>query len=462
MRPSPSQNVRTGVRSGTGCASAGRSPNTTRWLLPRWRHGALRIYLATIRKWRSLDPASATNAQLWAGIRAMSLADARYWYRHGVWNAFALARGTEYALANFLAEHAPREFTTGQFLSGLPSPALDAQVMLWRIARDIRGSPSLERLAVTTPVQRLLGALRATPEAESICRAIEDYLDHHGHQIYTLDFAEPSQAEQPGEIMRNLHALILQADYDPDARQRELALRRSQALDAVVAHFSRPQRRRFLKLLRRARRYYPAREQAMFHMGRAWTVLRPLALELGRRLVNSGTLGAAHDIFFLETAEIARSIRALGVDAGMPAYRDLARRRRSLREARRHLSPPPEVPGPPPWARRPESEESEHDDVLTGSAVSPGKVTGVASVILTATDFAKMRPDTILVCPTTTPAWTLLFPKAAGLVTDIGGILAHGSIVAREYGIRPSSASRMPPDGSPTVSASRWTATWAR
>ena len=403
--------------------------------VPRWRYRALPVYLATIRTWRSLDPASATNAQLWAGIRAMSLADARYWYRHGVWNAFALARGTEYTLADFLGEHAPGVFTTGQFLSGLPSPAFDGQVMLWRIACDIRANPLLERLAVTTPVQRLLGALRATPEAAAVCRAIGDYLDCHGHQIYTLDFAEPVQSEQPVEIMRSLQALVLQADYDPRERQRELAGQRKRALDAARAHFSGRQRRRFLTLLRRARRCYPSRERAMFHMGRAWTVLRPLALELGRRLVDAGTLGAPDDVFFLEAAEIARSIRALRVGEGMPGYRDLARHRRSLREARRRLSPPPEVPGPPPWASRPESDELEDDAVLTGSAVSPGKVSAAASLILTAADFAKMRPDTVLVCPTTTPAWTPLFPKAAGLVTDIGGILAHGSIVAREYGI---------------------------
>jgi pyruvate,water dikinase len=46
-----------------------------------------------------------------------------------------------------------------------------------------------------------------------------------------------------------------------------------------------------------------------------------------------------------------------------------------------------------------------------------------------------MEPGTILVCPTTTPAWTPLFSQARGLVTDVGGILAHGSIVAREYDI---------------------------
>lgn len=50
-------------------------------------------------------------------------------------------------------------------------------------------------------------------------------------------------------------------------------------------------------------------------------------------------------------------------------------------------------------------------------------------------EFDKMKPGSILVCPLTTPAWTQLFPHAIGLVTDIGSILAHGSIVAREYGI---------------------------
>ena len=73
--------------------------------------------------------------------------------------------------------------------------------------------------------------------------------------------------------------------------------------------------------------------------------------------------------------------------------------------------------------------------ILDGYAVSPGTVTAPASLIRSPEDFDKMVPDTILVCTTTTPAWTPLFAQARGLVTDIGGALAHGSIVAREYGI---------------------------
>jgi pyruvate,water dikinase len=73
--------------------------------------------------------------------------------------------------------------------------------------------------------------------------------------------------------------------------------------------------------------------------------------------------------------------------------------------------------------------------VLHGFAVSPGRVTGPACVIVSPSDVGRMLPDAILVCPTTTPAWTPLFAQARGLVTDIGGVAAHGSIVAREYGI---------------------------
>ncbi|MYD97021.1 MAG: hypothetical protein F4X98_06500 [Gammaproteobacteria bacterium] len=402
----------------------------------RWRYGALPVYLGTIRRWRRLAPAVATNAQLWAGIRAMSMAEARYWYRHGVWSAFSMSRGTEYELANYLNEHAPGRFTSGQFLTGLDSPAFDAQLMLWRIACDIRRDPALHALVVATPPRRLAEVFGSAPEAGPVRQAVERYIDCHGHQIFTLDFAEPCEAEQPEELMHTLHGLVLDEHYDPVARQRRLAESRRAAVLAASAHFTQRQRSRFRKLLRRARRHYPNRERAMFHMGKAWAVLRPQARELGRRLVKAGTLADAEDIYFLTTDEVARALRALKIGEGIPGYRRLAIDRRALRESRKRLAPPVEVPGPPPWAQSAAVAESDPgSSILKGSAVSPGKVTAEASLVLSAMDFAKMRPGTILVCPTTTPAWTQLFPKAVGLVTDIGGILAHGSIVAREYGI---------------------------
>ena len=72
---------------------------------------------------------------------------------------------------------------------------------------------------------------------------------------------------------------------------------------------------------------------------------------------------------------------------------------------------------------------------LKGVPASPGSVTGSACVVHGPEDFSQMKAGDILVAPLTTPAWTPLFARAAAIVTDVGGPLSHGSIVAREYGI---------------------------
>ena len=74
-------------------------------------------------------------------------------------------------------------------------------------------------------------------------------------------------------------------------------------------------------------------------------------------------------------------------------------------------------------------------NTIKGVAASPGSVTAPACVITSPQDFSKMNDGEVLVAPLTTPAWTPLFARAAAVVTDIGGPLSHGSIVAREYGI---------------------------
>jgi pyruvate,water dikinase len=75
------------------------------------------------------------------------------------------------------------------------------------------------------------------------------------------------------------------------------------------------------------------------------------------------------------------------------------------------------------------------DGTLKGVSASPGTVTAPARVMHGPEDFGKMRTGDVLVASITTPAWTPLFARAAAVVTDVGGPLSHGSIVAREYGI---------------------------
>lgn len=410
------------------------------WLfwIPEWRHIALPKYLRTIERWNQLDTSTATVEELWRGIKALSLADARYWYRGGVWNAFSLTRGTEFALDKFLEEHGDGRFSTGLLLSGLPSPAFEANRSLWYIAETIRTKSSLFEDLVTIPPHQWVVQLGTRPQGIDVAAMLDEHIRTYGHRIFTLDFVEPSEGEETEQLGRTLQSLVLRSDYDPEEAQLNLDSRRMEMLLEARRTFRVMRRLKFEWLHWRARFYYPNREAAMSHLGRAWTVLRPFASELGRRFAERGTLTDPTDIYFLTADELGRAIRTHLADDVLPEYRALTQQRRQLRESRKRLDPPMHIGKPPFWLKdRIEAEERERPpaDMLTGSAVSPGTVTAPASLILSTDEFKSMRANTILVCPTTTPAWTQLFPQAVGLVTDIGGMLAHGSIVAREYGI---------------------------
>ena len=178
----------------------------------------------------------------------------------------------------------------------------------------------------------------------------------------------------------------------------------------------------------------------MFYLYKAWPVLRPLALELGRRLADRGAISAPDDIFYLVTDELNKAIEARKQGKALPEYVQLTAERRELREARKRLHPPGTVPfdaSEDPSVKFKETQfvNDPSSNTLRGVPVSPGTVTSEASLITSPAQFDQMQPDSILVCPMTNPAWTPLFAHAAGLVTDMGGILGHGSIVAREYGI---------------------------
>jgi rifampicin phosphotransferase len=165
-----------------------------------------------------------------------------------------------------------------------------------------------------------------------------------------------------------------------------------------------------------------------------------MAHELGSRLVSAGTLERAGDVYYLLSTEITSAINARKKGEPMPDLRQKAIERKELREARKRLSPPERIVPVPPDGEAQVGNQSlaqgeNPDNVEQGTAVSPGKVTAEVSVICSPAEFDQMIPNSILVCPFTTPAWTQLFSHAVGLVTDIGSITSHGSIIAREYGI---------------------------
>jgi pyruvate,water dikinase len=427
-------------------AAIGRAiPALFRIGVPLWRDRELPLYLKTVQQWKALDPASLSDDRLLEGVRELARADARYWFAVAL--AIGTAKVTDSLLDTFLSRAAPdRHLTSGRFLQALTARGLDSEVALEHVADLVRGSAELRRLVAGTSPDRLREALAATPDGEPVLEALDAYFEQFGHLIYSLDFAVPTQVDDPLPVLVTLRALVERPPRDADARLADLARQRDALTRETWRSFGPINRRLFRLLLGWARRFAPYREAALFYVGGAWPTLRRLALELGRRLTEAGLLEQPDDVFYLNAPELDEAITARAATTPSTARTDLAslaRQRRDLREARKRLVPPPAVPadyrfkvGPLDLSSR-ESVRRNTDDgtTLSGFAVSPGRVTAKASVILSPADFGQMQPGTVLVCPTTTPAWTPLFSQARALVTDIGGILAHGSIVAREYGI---------------------------
>ena len=404
--------------------------------LVTWKKQQLPDYLARIERWRERDHATLTSENLLAGIKSLTRTEARYW--HALRSVIGTAKQTDGRFHTFLEKNAPNEgLISGSFLSGFASKTLDAETELRRIVERIRTNRALYELTIITPTARLLRTLKQHPEGRRVREAIDKYLDRYGRQVFNLDFVEPTLAEVPSPFIERLKALVVDPGFDLATRQKDVTRDRRSKWRHAMKFFRGTHRIEFLRHYWTARVNYPAREEALFYMGLAWSTLRPLALELGSRLCDIGVLNQPDDVFYLTSGELSAAIKAKANSSTSPELKDLSNKRRKLRRQRFRMNQPSAIPplknDKSAYATIRQNEDGKNG--LRGFAVSPGRATGIASVIMSPDDFDQMLPGSILVCPLTTPAWTQLFPHATGLVTDIGSILAHGSIVAREYGI---------------------------
>ncbi len=405
-----------------------------------WKEKALPDLLATVEEWRNLDYKTASDEELLRGIRELATAGGMYWSSNAS-HTFGVAKSTDDQLQTFLRENLPdHNFTSGHFLSGFKSRTLEANEHMFKIAKLIQANKELFELVVTTPPKRLMQTLQNHPKSGPVIKAIEDYLNIYGHLGFSLDFVEPLPIEDPSGLVGTLKTMVTAKNYNPEKHGIDATRKREQAIQKIEQLLDGLQYWQFRYRNWFTHRFYFIREEVMFYLTSGWPVLRLFALELGRRLVDVGTITAPDDVFYMVTEELTKATNAREENRAIPEYQQLTFERRELREARKRLHPPgtiPEVASNNPGVAFKETQvkNDPNSDILRGIPVSPGTVTSPASLIKSPVEFDKMQPDSTLVCPMTNPAWTPLFAHATGLVTDMGGILGHGSIVAREYGI---------------------------
>ncbi len=267
------------------------------------------------------------------------------------------------------------------------------------------------------------------------------HLDEFGHMIYSLDFSNPVLSDDPSPALDTLKLFVAGGGTDPHARQAEAASRREAATEEMAGGLRGWRLRLFRRSLARAQRYAPLREDGLADIGLAYPLLRQMLLTLGVRLVDGGMIEVEKDIFWLTEDEIQAAADQLDDEGVVERWTgEMITHRKAVWMAAREVSPPVMLPriridkGSPMWLTRLLGRKKAAA-TLKGVGASSGTVTGPALVVHGPEDFGRFTIGEILVAPLTTPAWTPLFARAAGIVTDVGGPLSHGSIVAREYGI---------------------------
>jgi rifampicin phosphotransferase len=331
---------------------------------------------------------------------------------------------------------------------------------------DVSAEPGRELLALASRFAADAAALRALEEAggdvlarlqeasPELSDAFRAYLDRYGHRTAGYDPGDPTLFERPALLASLLRDRINAGDRErrDGGQMSEDALARAHV---TLAQRSDDDRDRFERTLETARRVYGNREDNIFWLdNQPCAFLRYTAVEIGRRLTDRGLLAGASDAVFLEETELRRAL----VASAQEDLRALVTRRKAERAwVAAHPGPvsygtdpgpPPDLSPLPPALRRvntaalrwtellfaPEKTPAGQAE-LAGVPGSPGRYTGAVRLIRDEADFPKLRPGDVLVCPITSPAWSVLFVQAGAVVTDGGGVLAHTAVIAREYGV---------------------------
>ena len=332
------------------------------------------------------------------------------------------------------------------YLLGYDSLPIHADKSLYDLAQRVRDQAGLAAYVAATPAAQLAADLEREPAPAGVEPAdwqawqegFSTHLQRYGHTIYDLDFANPVPADDPAPVLEALKLYVKRQGVNPHERQRAAAERREEATQAMLDRLGGLRLKLFGKCLAPAQRYAPWREDALADVGLGYPLLRAMLRELGGRLVAGGAIDQPDDIYWLEQDEVEQAATRLEEGRDLEYRGERVVQRRAAWAAANQLTPPRSLPQRqvPGLAKlKAALSRGREEEVLKGVAASPGSVTAPARVLSGPEDFAEMRAGDVLVAAITTPAWTPLFVRAAAIVTDVGGPLSHGSIVAREYGI---------------------------
>ncbi len=329
---------------------------------------------------------------------------------------------------------------------GLPNNVTtEMDLVLWTVAQVIQADPESATRFAADDASSLAAAYQARTLPLPSQAALMAFMDRYGMRgLAEIDLGRPRWREDPAHVMQVVQSYVQidEPDLAPDVVFRRGAAAAETAIDRLAAAMPNPAQARLARLLAsRMRALAGLRETPKFTIVRVMGIVRRMMLQSGQELVAAGVLARPGDIFFLRLEELQALAAENGERGAMndewgqgEGWRALAAQRRRTYDRELLRRQIPRILLSDGRAFYEGLGADSGDGTLTGSPVSPGVVEGIVHVVFDPRG-AQLAPGEILVCPGTDPSWTPLFLTAGGLVMEVGGLMTHGSVVAREYGI---------------------------
>ena len=277
-----------------------------------------------------------------------------------------------------------------------------------------------------------LAKLEGGPEARDAIRA---YLDTYGMRcVGEIDITRPRWSEHPTALVPVILGNI--KSFEPGEAKRRFGRGEQEAQEKELEVLERlralPDGDRKAdetkRMIDRVRTFIGYREYPKYGMVNRYFIYKQAMLREADRLVQAQVVRDREDIFFLTFAELHEAVRTNQVDE------ELIQQRKNAFASYHSLTPPRVLTSD---GEAVAGSYRRHDlpaGALVGLAVSGGTIEGRGRVILDMAD-ADLEEGDILVTAYTDPSWSPLFVAIKGLVTEVGGLMTHGAVIAREYGL---------------------------
>lgn len=304
-------------------------------------------------------------------------------------------------------------------------------IALSEMASTIHSHPELEAAVRTVNCHaELLTRIKGLQGADRIISCWDEFMERHGHHsIGEFEFYTPRWSETPDYVLSLLKDYVEGIDTLEDYHRRAADCRKLTE-DCRTRLVNPVKRMIFDFFLNRAARALTLRERYKSETIRQIAFMRKLYQSLGREFFSRGIVERPDDIFFLETEELEPLNNG---SAAFNVKKTIAERRIEYEKNRERMSYPVIIASGGEMIYLPC--DTDDADLMTGIGVSSGLARGPARVIIPSAADAHVLPGEILVIPYADPGWSPYFFASTGIVVDMGGMLSHASIIAREYGI---------------------------